>query len=174
MKRIFLISIVFVSIIVLASCNQCKKNDLNFIRYVGVYIEVVEKDKNERNMNDVNPKLYIDEEGILNDKKNSYEYRIEATKFGPNQYQKDEYMVYDFGAAYSLFINSNSKDINKVDIYPVVYNQNDELIILDSKIQTVELEDQVAKTMTYEKSYEYNGQKRHLKVSINITKKIVG
>lgn len=174
MKKGCLIPIILVLMMTFSSCKKCNNDVLDNIRYVGIYVEVVPKHQNERSMDDVNPKLYVDDKGILNDKKNSYEYRIEATKFGPNQYQTEDYVVCDFGVSYSLFINNNNTDVEKVDIYPVVYDQTGTLCILNEKIKTMELADQVAKTMTYEKSYVYNGEKRYIKISMNITKKIVG
>lgn len=173
MKRIFSIAIILIFIFGLTSCKKCKEQEVENVRYVGVYLQV-SKNIKEKNLNDVNYKAYINADGGISTVNNSYEYRITSNLFGPTQQVNGEYIVDDFGISCSVFVNSENQNLEKVEIFPIVYNEKNEIVILDKAVATIELVDQEVKGTTFEKSSEYKGQKYHLKVSIKITKKVVG
>lgn len=173
MKKILFAIIIFVFCLGLTSCKKCKEQEENTYQYIGVYLQV-SKNVKERKLNDVNYKAYINERGGISTVNNSFEYRITSNQFGPTRKEEGDYVVNDFGISCSIFVNNENDQLDKVEIFPIVFNEENEIIVLDKKVGTIELVNQEVKGTTIEKSYEYEGQKYYLKVSVKITKKIVG
>lgn len=173
MKKIVFTVIILFFIFGLAGCKKCKEKEVSNVRYVGVYLQV-SKNVKERNLNDVNYKAYINEDGGISTINNSFEYNITSNIYGPTHKKDGDFIIDDFGISSSVFINNGNKDVDKIEIFPIVYNEKEELVVLDKEVAVIELVDQEVKGTTFEKSYEYKGQKYHLKVSIKITKKVVG
>lgn len=173
MKKVLFTAIILVFIFGLTSCKRCNEQKVTNVRYVGVYLQV-SKNVKERNLNDVNYKAYINKDGGISTINNSFEYNITSNRYGPTHKEEGEYIIDDFGISCSIFVHNGSKDVDKVEIFPIVYNEKEELVVLDKEVATIELVDQEVKGTTFEKSCEYKGQKYHLKVSIKITKKVVG
>lgn len=173
MKKIIFSIAVFVFCLGLASCKKCDKQEKSNYQYIGVYLQV-SKNVKERKLNDANYKAYINKNGGISTINTSFEYRIESNLFGPTRKEEGDYIIDDFGISCSIFVNDESIKLDKVEIYPIVCTKENETIILEKRVGTIELVDQEVKGTTIEKSYEYEGQKYCLKVSVKITKKIVG
>lgn len=173
MKKVLILIAIVLSTFMFTGCKKCKDGQSKDYRYVGVYLEIVKKDEKDRNLNDVNFKLYQNNEGYLCSK-NSSQYDFSGSTSGPSQFKENDYLVNNFGMAYSLKIAQGQNDVTSVNVYPIVYNKENELIILSTKAFALDLEEGLPVIETYEKAYEFNKQIHHLRVLINITKKTIG
>ncbi|MCM1260159.1 MAG: hypothetical protein NC182_04380 [Prevotella sp.] len=166
MKRIFFCLVLCLCCMASIGCKKQSK-----AQYVGVYIEVVET--NEKSLTDENIKLYIDvtKNNQFEEVNHLTEYQNVCNSKTYNLYQEDGVEVYDFSAVYTITFPTRL-DKKKIDVYPIVY-QNQEFIIVTQMKKTISLETNQSKGVLLSESYRLKKQDYHLKASIKIIKKEV-
>lgn len=168
MKKLVTIFIILITCLSLNSCSCKKKANLDY-KYVGAYVDLVEV--KERTMNDRNIKLYYDEaKDTLVDSSQIYEYQLSTSFLTKNIKEDDGRMVYDIAAQYMLTLSSEIK-LDKVDVYPIVYD-GEKYSIKDDK-KTITLVNKEIKGVSFAYSYFYEKEEYAFKISIKILKKEV-
>ncbi|MCM1513665.1 MAG: hypothetical protein NC090_01590 [Anaeroplasma bactoclasticum] len=147
----------------------CKKQSK--VQYVGVYIEVV--DTVEKSLMDDNIKLYIDvtKNNRFEEVNRLTEYQNVCNSKTCNLYQEDGVEVYDFSAVYTITFPIHL-DKKKIDVYSIVYQDNEFVIDTQTK-KSITLETNQSKGVLLSESYRLKKQDYHLKATIKIIKKEV-
>lgn len=166
MKRYFLFICLCLCCIASMGCRKQSK-----VQYVGVYIEVVET--NGKSLADDNIKLYIDvtKNNRFEEVNRLTEYQNVCNSKTYNLYQQEGIEVYDFSAVYTITFPAHL-DKKKIDVYPIVYQDNEFVIATQTK-KTITLETNQSKGVLLSESYQFEKQDYQLKASIKIIKKEV-
>lgn len=165
MKKLFL-CILLICTLCLSSCKSEGFNNLehgkisNYI--VGIYVEVI--DKNDKTLEDDNPKIYFD---FLKD------YRI-TTKAGSNKaysnfldvsrQTNDNDIKGVFGYGTLQFLT----DVSKVSLYPIYQKTDGSYLISSDFKEDVKIDK--TKTYNYQTFFTTNKQKFELKIQLRLVK----
>lgn len=147
----------------------CKKQSKS--QYVGIYVEVIETEV--KTIEDDNIKLYIDvaQNNRFEEVNRLTEYQNICNTKTYNLYEQDGVQVYDFSAIYTITFPTHLEK-KKIDVYPIVYQDNEFVIVTQTK-KTITLETNQSKGVLLSESYRFGKQDYQLKASIKIIKKEV-
>lgn len=166
MKRYFFLICLCMCCIATIGCKKQSK-----VQYVGVYIEVIKTDT--KTIDDNNIKLYIDvtQNNRFEEVNRLTEYQNTCNSKTYNLYKQDGVQIYDFSAVYTITF-PNHLEKKKIDVYPIVY-QNNQFVIVTRTKKTITLETNQSKGVLLSETYQFKKQDYQLKAAIKIIKKEV-